>query len=68
MGNLVGQYARLARAGSGYNQQRTVIVNDGFSLAVVEFVEQVHKAQIEATGLIKLRRYLFFPNFALSNH
>jgi hypothetical protein len=39
MGDAVGDDARLARAGTGQNQDRSIDLLDGFSLLRIEFTE-----------------------------
>ena len=41
VGDAVGEHARLARAGAGQDEQRTVGVGDGLALRLVEAGEQV---------------------------
>jgi hypothetical protein len=36
----VGEDSRLARAGSGQDQQRTITMGDGFALGLVEALEE----------------------------
>ena len=41
VGNLVGQYPRLSRAGTGNDQRGAVVIEDGGPLAIIQFVDVV---------------------------